>query len=244
MSVRPDPRLGVDEADARGLESIDLCTEIGRPVGNVMEARPASAQEAADGGLGPERFQELDGAAERDPYALGLEHFGRGTDLPGEEFEEATCVVQGLDGDGHVVERAVGRGELIHGILRGTVGPLGERDKETIRMAESSVILEVTDQNFAEEIEAGEGLAMIDFWATWCGPCRLVEPIVEELADEYRDKGLRVCKLDVDSNPQVTTRYQVRSIPSILFFKNGELVDKVIGAVPRPHLEEKVREHL
>ncbi len=111
-------------------------------------------------------------------------------------------------------------------------------------MTESSAILEVTDQNFAEEVEASEGLAMIDFWATWCGPCRLVAPIVEELAEEYQDKGLRVCKLDVDSNPQVTTRFQVRSIPSILFFKNGQLVDKVIGAVPRPHLEEKVREHL
>jgi len=111
-------------------------------------------------------------------------------------------------------------------------------------MAESKVIFEVNDQNFAEEIEGSEGLSMVDFWATWCGPCRLVEPIVEELADEYQDKGLKVGKLDVDSNPGVTTRFQVRSIPSILFFKNGELVDKVIGAVPRPHLEEKIREHL
>jgi thioredoxin 1 len=67
---------------------------------------------------------------------------------------------------------------------------------------------------------------------------------VAELADEYQGKGLRVGKLDVDSNPGVTTRFQVRSIPSILFFKNGQLVDKVIGAVPKPHLEEKVREHL
>ncbi len=111
-------------------------------------------------------------------------------------------------------------------------------------MTESSAILEVTDQNFAEEVETGEGLTMIDFWATWCGPCRLVAPIVAELADEYQGKGLRVGKLDVDSNPGVTTRFQVRSIPSILFFKNGQLVDKVIGAVPKPHLEEKVREHL
>ncbi len=111
-------------------------------------------------------------------------------------------------------------------------------------MAESKTILEVNDQNFSEEVESAEGLSMVDFWATWCGPCRLVEPIVEELAEEYHDKGLRVGKLDVDSNPGVTTRYQVRSIPSILFFKNGELVDKVIGAVPRPHLEEKIREHL
>ena len=111
-------------------------------------------------------------------------------------------------------------------------------------MATSDAILEVTDANFADEIEAGEGLQMIDFWATWCGPCRMVAPIVEDLATEYAGKGLRVGKLDVDSNPSVTTRFRVTSIPSILFFKDGELVDKVIGAVPRPHLEEKIQQHL
>jgi thioredoxin len=111
-------------------------------------------------------------------------------------------------------------------------------------MATSEAILEVTDANFAEEIEGGEGLRMVDFWATWCGPCRMVAPIVEELASEYSDKGLRVGKLDVDSNPSVTTRFRVTSIPSILFFKDGELVDKVVGAVPRPHLEEKILKHL
>ena len=111
-------------------------------------------------------------------------------------------------------------------------------------MATSDAILEVSDANFADEIEAGEGLQMIDFWATWCGPCKMVAPIVEELAGEYADKGLRVGKLNVDSNPSVTTRFRVTSIPSILFFKDGELVDKVIGAVPRPHLEEKIQQHL
>lgn len=111
-------------------------------------------------------------------------------------------------------------------------------------MATSNAIVEITDANFADEIENGEGLQMIDFWATWCGPCRMVAPIVEELAAEYAEKGLRVGKLDVDSNPQTTTRFRVTSIPSILFFKDGELVDKVIGAVPRPHLEEKIQQHL
>lgn len=111
-------------------------------------------------------------------------------------------------------------------------------------MATSDMIVEVTDDNFAEEVEGGEGLTMVDFWATWCGPCRIIAPIVEELAEEYREKGLRVGKLDVDSNPGTATKYNVRSIPSVLFFKDGELVDKVIGAVPRPHLEEKVQKHL
>ncbi len=108
----------------------------------------------------------------------------------------------------------------------------------------SDVISEITDDNFADEIEQGEGLYMVDFWAVWCGPCRLVAPIVEELADEYREKGLRVGKLDVDTNQKTAVRFSVRSIPSILFFKDGELVDQVVGAVPRPHLEEKIQQHL
>jgi thioredoxin 1 len=111
-------------------------------------------------------------------------------------------------------------------------------------MAASEVIAEITDMNFADEIEGGEGVYMVDFWATWCGPCRLVAPIVEDLADEYRDQGLKVGKLDVDSNPQTAVRFGVRSIPTILFFKDGELVDQVVGAVPRPHLEEKVKQYV
>ena len=111
-------------------------------------------------------------------------------------------------------------------------------------MATSETITEITDANFVDEIEKGEGLHMIDFWAVWCGPCRLVAPIVDELAGEYHDKGLKVGKLDVDSNPQTTARFRVMSIPSILFFKDGELVDQVVGAVPKPHLEEKIKKHL
>ena len=111
-------------------------------------------------------------------------------------------------------------------------------------MATSDVIAEITDDNFADEIEQGEGLYMVDFWAVWCGPCRLVAPIVEELAEEYKGKGLKVGKLDVDTNPQTSVRFSVRSIPSILFFKDGALVDTVVGAVPRPHLEERIQQHL
>ncbi len=111
-------------------------------------------------------------------------------------------------------------------------------------MSDNGKIVEITDQNFAETIEEGSGLTMVDFWAAWCGPCRMVAPIVEELAEEYGDEGLKVGKLDVDANPQVTVRFAVRSIPSILFFKDGEHIDTVVGAVPRPTLEAKVQEHM
>lgn len=110
-------------------------------------------------------------------------------------------------------------------------------------MADNGATLTITDANFATEIEGAEGLSMVDFWAVWCGPCRMVAPIVEQLASEYQGK-LRVGKLDVDSNQRTATRFNVRSIPTILFFKDGKLVDTVVGAVPKPALERKIQEHL
>ena len=108
----------------------------------------------------------------------------------------------------------------------------------------SERVLTVTDESFANDIENSQGLAMVDFWATWCGPCRIVSPIVDQLADEYADRGVTVGKVDVDTNPGTSARFGVRSIPSILFFKDGAHVDTVIGAVPRAHLEEKIEAHL
>ena len=104
-------------------------------------------------------------------------------------------------------------------------------------MATSEMISEVTDDTFADEIEKAPGLHMVDFWAVWCGPCRLVAPIVGELA-------VHVAKLDVDNNQKTTARFRVMSIPSILFFKGGALVDTVVGAVPKTVLEEKIKKHL
>jgi len=104
--------------------------------------------------------------------------------------------------------------------------------------------IHVTDQNFTSEIEEASGLAIVDFWAAWCGPCRLVGPIVEELAGEYADKGVKVAKLDVDANPRSAARFNVRSIPSILFFKNGQLVDTVVGAAPKAQLAARIDQHL
>lgn len=102
--------------------------------------------------------------------------------------------------------------------------------------------VEVSDDNFATEIEQTAGLAVVDFWATWCAPCRMIAPIVEQLATEYAGKA-KVAKLDVDHNQKTAARFNVRSIPTILFFKDGKLVDQVVGAVPRPALEAKFKEH-
>ena len=106
-----------------------------------------------------------------------------------------------------------------------------------------SNMLAVSDTDFENEIEKHEGLALVDFWATWCGPCRMVQPIVEQLAAEYAGKA-KVAKLNVDENVRTTTRYNVRSIPAILFFKGGKVVDSVIGAVPKGTIESKIQQHL
>ncbi len=111
-------------------------------------------------------------------------------------------------------------------------------------MADNGRVLEVTDETFADQIEGAEGLAIVDFWAVWCQPCRFIAPIIEDLAEAYGDQGLTVAKMDVDHNLSVPSRFGVRSIPSVLFFKNGEHVDTVVGAVPRAVLEGKVKEHL
>lgn len=109
-------------------------------------------------------------------------------------------------------------------------------------MTTDTKLVTVTDDNFSTEIESHEGLALIDFWAAWCGPCRMVAPIVEQLAEEHAG-SVKVGKLDVDENQQTAMRFAVRSIPSILFFKDGRHVDTVVGAVPKAVLERKIQQH-
>ena len=99
--------------------------------------------------------------------------------------------------------------------------------------------LELTDQNFDEVVLHSDKPVIVDFWAEWCGPCRIVGPIVEEIGNDYTDKAV-VAKLDVDSNPNVTRKYGIRNIPTVLFFKNGEVADKQIGAVPKSNLVTKL----
>jgi len=99
--------------------------------------------------------------------------------------------------------------------------------------------LEITDANFEELVLNADKPVVLDFWAVWCGPCRMVGPLVDELATEYEGKAV-IGKVDVDNNPAVASKFGIRNIPTILFFKNGEIVDKQVGAVPKQVLVGKL----
>jgi thioredoxin 1 len=102
---------------------------------------------------------------------------------------------------------------------------------------------EFTDANFKEQVLDSDQLTVIDFWAEWCGPCRMVGPIIEELAKEY-DGKVNIGKVNVDHNAMISQQYGIRNIPTILFIKNGEVVDKQVGAVPKSALEQKVKANM
>ncbi|MBP8766025.1 MAG: thioredoxin [Ferruginibacter sp.] len=102
--------------------------------------------------------------------------------------------------------------------------------------------LELTDTNFQQEVINSDKLSVVDFWAEWCGPCRAIGPVIEELSKEY-DGKVKVGKVNVDNNPQVSLNYGITSIPAILFIKNGEGVDKLIGAQPKSNFVKKIEAH-
>ena len=103
--------------------------------------------------------------------------------------------------------------------------------------------VEVNDANFKNEVLDSQTPVLVDFWAVWCGPCKMIAPIVEELAKEY-DGKMKFGKLDVDNNPQVSMQYGIRSIPTLLVFKGGKVVDQIVGAMPKRNLLEKLMPHM
>lgn len=103
--------------------------------------------------------------------------------------------------------------------------------------------LEITDANFEQEVIKSDIPVMIDFWAVWCGPCKVIAPVVEELASEYEGR-LKVGKLDIDNNQEVAVKYGIRSIPTLLIFKDGKIVDQIVGAVPKASIVAKINPHI
>jgi thioredoxin 1 len=103
--------------------------------------------------------------------------------------------------------------------------------------------LELTDSNFQTQVLESDKLTIVDFWAEWCGPCRAIGPVIEELSKEYNGR-VNVGKVNVDQNPDLSVNYGITSIPAILFIKDGKVVDKQIGAVPKSVLDKKIAAHL
>ena len=104
-------------------------------------------------------------------------------------------------------------------------------------MADNVVVL--SDGNFEAEVLKADVPVLVDFWAPWCGPCKSIAPVIEEIANEFSGK-LKVCKLNVDENPQSPTQYSVRGIPNLIIFKDGSVVDQIVGAVPKDQLTEAI----
>ena len=103
----------------------------------------------------------------------------------------------------------------------------------------SDLIANSTTASWDKDVIDHNGLVLVDFWAVWCGPCRMIAPTIEELAGEYKGK-LKVVKLNTDENPDIASRYKIMGIPTIMFFKNGEKVDQMVGAVPKPQIKSKI----
>jgi len=104
-------------------------------------------------------------------------------------------------------------------------------------MGESEHLLQVTDGDFEQQILQSDKPALVDFWAAWCGPCRTVGPVIEELAGEYAGK-IKVAKLNVEENKETPTKYGIRGIPTLILFKDGKVVDQIVGAVPKARIKE------
>jgi len=103
----------------------------------------------------------------------------------------------------------------------------------------SEAVKHVTTETFDSVIGQSSNLVMVDFWATWCGPCRIIAPVIEELANEYKGR-VTFAKVNTDENPDLASRFNIRGIPTLIFFKDGKQIDQVVGAVPKSHLKTKI----
>ena len=115
-------------------------------------------------------------------------------------------------------------------------GPVCGRCRSPLKAAPQGIPINITDQTFNQEVKSSPGVVIVDCWAPWCGPCRMVAPVLEQIAAEYSGR-VKVAKLNVDENPMTSSKYRIQSIPTMLIFKNGNQVDRMVGALPRQEIE-------
>ena len=233
----PAARGFVDQPIACGATPGKSGVEVGYPVTQVVDSRPPPGEEFRHGAVGVAGLEQLDVdlAEVKTDDRRSVRLFG--SFLRG-QAEDVAVEGQGIGDAGH---RDTDVGEprpIAHDSVNLTVrGDAVEGSTRTHPVA-------VSDATFGQEVEQRKGLVLVDFWATWCGPCHMVAPIMDQIATEYDGKGVTVTKMDVDANPQTPLRLNVRSIPSVLFFRDGKKVDSVVGAYPKPDFEQKIKQHL